>query len=334
MAADSSSTDWLGNLINAAVAYYGIHSSTRAPKTYDVPLTPGEQWTTDTRKNLYNYASGYTDQFLQGLNGLQPDFRLPTSAVGNPEFMGGIKIPKIDFSKLPSIAGAPTTTTPGGTTKPPGNDPGSGPTGVAGDPFGHVTSPAGGPGDPFAGLPDEYRGKIPEITDWISRHKGDIVKYGVEGIAGIIASQFGVPASWASGIAGRIYSHFAGPNIAPRPINWPDASVPVQRPDKNFDPGTEPINPKPYDPNDPSTWNASPIKRPLAPPYTAVFDPAGFGDQRPFNNNLGSAPGQDTGETTGGTAGFGYGRPYDDTMRPTLPGRPGYGGAGSRAGAF
>lgn len=306
----ADSTDWLGNLINAAVAYYGIHSSTRAPKTYEVPLTPGEQWTTDTRKNLYNYASSYTDQFLHGLNGLQPDFQLPNSAVGNPAFMGGIKIPKIDFSKMPSITGTPATTTPGGTT-PPGGDQGSGPTGVAGDPFGHVTSPAGGPGDPFAGLPDEYRGKIPDIAAWAASHAGDIPRLGVQGVAGLIASTFGIPASFAANIAGRIYDHFKGPGgIKPLPVNWPDATVPVQHP-----PGYKP-----------------PVRTPVQTPGNTVFDPMGFGDQRPFNNNLANDPGQFAGDATGGMTGYGYGMPYDDSMRPRLPGRGQ--GAGSRGGSF
>lgn len=113
MADDSSD---IGAIINAALAVYGIKQSDRPPKFYNAPPTPQDQWTTDAKHSLFNYASSYTDQYLRGLNsgqGLNPNSHLSTTAFGDPSFMGGIKIPQIDFSKMPSApSGTPSTSTP------------------------------------------------------------------------------------------------------------------------------------------------------------------------------------------------------------------------------
>src|SRR3990167_1859454 len=144
-------TSWL-DLVNAALAIYGATREGQTPNTYPVPLTRTEQDTADAKRSLFDYSSAFTDQYLRGFNNLQPDYKLNTNAVGNPEFMGGVKIPQIDWSRMPA---RPSYGTPSGATTKPGGltGEGSGPTGVPGDPFGSITSPAGSPRDPFANFP-------------------------------------------------------------------------------------------------------------------------------------------------------------------------------------
>jgi hypothetical protein len=99
--------DWK-TLVSAALAVYGIHENQKPPKFYNVPPTPAEQWRTNASQQLFNFASGFTDQYLQGLGNLNPSFTMPNSLTGNPAFMGGVKVPTIDFSKVPT----PTPTPP------------------------------------------------------------------------------------------------------------------------------------------------------------------------------------------------------------------------------
>lgn len=103
--------DW-GDIINAALAVYGIKQGQKPPKFYQVPPTPQEQWKDDATKNLAGYASQYTDQFMKGLGDMNPDYRLQTNLVGNPSFMGGIHLPHFDFSKAPAPLAAPAATPP------------------------------------------------------------------------------------------------------------------------------------------------------------------------------------------------------------------------------
>lgn len=90
------------NVINGAMSLYGISRSGQTPNTYPVPLTQSEQNTENAKGSLFNYQSGFTDQYLRGMNNFQPDWQQPTNAVGNQAFMGGVKIPQIDWSKMPS----------------------------------------------------------------------------------------------------------------------------------------------------------------------------------------------------------------------------------------
>lgn len=101
-----SSLKW-GDIINAALAIYGLHKADQTPNFYPVPPSPSETYRLDKTKSLYDFASGYTEQYFKGLNGLNPDFQMPNSATGNPAFMGGVKVPTVDFGKMPSISGAP-----------------------------------------------------------------------------------------------------------------------------------------------------------------------------------------------------------------------------------
>lgn len=177
----SDGSDW-SSLINAALAVYGIQQGKKTPNFYTVPPTPEEAWRTDATKGLYNMASGFTDQYLHGLGNLNPDFKMPNSLTGNPSFMGGVRVPTIDFSKIPSttpaggVGGAPTTgATPGFTNA----DTGS--TGVPGDAFGHIGAPAGSAGDPFADMPTgttpEQHAGMQTAWQWILQHP-ELVKGG------------------------------------------------------------------------------------------------------------------------------------------------------------
>jgi len=148
-------SDWA----QIAALLYGIHKSNQAPNFYTAPPTPTEQWKTDALKNLFNYTSEFTDQYLNGISNLNPDFRLNTDAVGNPAFMGGIHVPTFDTSKMHKPTANATnnnTTAPGPQGNP--ND------GVTGDPFGHMGAPAGTSGDPFGNLPDQTNSKT--ISNW------------------------------------------------------------------------------------------------------------------------------------------------------------------------
>src|SRR5262249_22296927 len=98
-------------IINAAVNLGKGSGST--PNFYTAPLTPGEEWVQGAKKNLFDYASAYTDQYLRGLGNLNPNYTLPSPLVGNQAFMGGIKVPTIDWSKMPS---RPNSTGSGATT--------------------------------------------------------------------------------------------------------------------------------------------------------------------------------------------------------------------------
>lgn len=92
---------WFKNILDGALAVYGITRSGQTPNTYPVPPTPGEQASLDAKKGLFNYQSGYTDQFLRGMGNLNPDYKMNSDAVGDPSFMGGVKVPTIDWSKMP-----------------------------------------------------------------------------------------------------------------------------------------------------------------------------------------------------------------------------------------
>lgn len=196
----TSGSSLFGDILNAAQLVLSLRQSGQTPNFYPAPLTPTEQWTSDAKKNLFDYASAYSDQYLRGLGNLNPDFQLNTSAVGNPAFMGGVKVPQIDWSKMPSRPGTGATATSAPPKGPGLSGEGSGPTGVAGDPFGHITSPAGGPGDPFAGLPDQSATAHNVTWDDIKKFGPAAVKLGqvlfgqgipIETIFNFIRSKFG-----------------------------------------------------------------------------------------------------------------------------------------------
>jgi hypothetical protein len=220
-------------IVNAALAVYGIQQGQKAPNFYIAPTTPTEQWRTDASQSLYNSVAGYTNQYLQGLGNLQPNFSMPNSNVGNPAFMGGIQVPKINFSTISPIGAIPSTTTPTstGTTQPSASaGTGSGPTGQLGDPFGTQTSPAGSSGDPFANLPGgggvgdptaggappaaipdgttpAQQGAINGIWQWMQANPG-IVKGGEQAVTGALGIATGPVGAYVGMLGSKLLNAF------------------------------------------------------------------------------------------------------------------------------
>lgn len=191
------------DLINTALAIWSKNQgSGSTPNFYNVPPTPEEAWRTDATKSLYNTASAFTDQYMRGLGDLNPSFQMPNNMTGNPAFMGGVRVPTIDWSKIPhptTAGGAspvPTTPASGSPTSDSGN------TGVPGDPFGNIGSPAGSPGDPFANMPGttpEQQAGLSQIGDWLQQHP-DIARGGVD----VIAAALGLVGGPIAGVIGMV----------------------------------------------------------------------------------------------------------------------------------
>lgn len=216
--ATSSELNWR-DIINVALDLYSKNQgSGSTPNFYPVPDSPQEIWRNDATKNLYNFASGYTEQFLHGLNNLNPDFQMPNNATGNPAFMGGIKVPQIDFSKIPSPTGVGTST-PIPATPPTGLGSGNSTTGVPGDAFGHIGAPAGSAGDPFAGMPqnmgDAQQTGLGQIWEWMKAHP-EVAKLGADAVAAGMAAAGG-PIAGLIGMVGdklfRLFVSKAAPSL-------------------------------------------------------------------------------------------------------------------------
>lgn len=233
--------DW-SSIINAALAVYGIKQGQKTPNFYNVPPTPEEAWRTDATKGLYNTASAFTDQYMHGLGNLNPDFQMPNSATGNPAFMGGVRVPTIDFSKIPPLTGAggnPVPTTPA-SGSPTSN---SGPANVPGDPFGNIGSPAGGIGDPFANMPGttpEQQAGLGQLGDWLQQHP-NVAKGGAD----VVAAALGLVGGPIAGVIGMVgdklfkqwFANFQKNHVAQDPA-LPIKQSPVQPGD--LTPGGQP----------------------------------------------------------------------------------------------
>lgn len=221
------------DIINTALAIWSKNQgSGSTPNFYNVPPTPEEAWRTDATKSLYNTASAFTDQYMRGLGDLNPSFQMPNSATGNPAFMGGVKVPRIDWSKIPpptTTGASPVPQTPA--SGPPTSD--SGNTGVPGDPFGNIGSPAGGTGDPFANMPGatpEQQAGLGQLSDWLQQHP-DIAKGGVD----VIAAALGLIGGPLAGVIGMVgdklfrqwFQNFQK-NNAPKDPTLPIKQSPVQ----------------------------------------------------------------------------------------------------------
>jgi hypothetical protein len=149
--------DWAGlaSLVNTA---YGMYKGNQDPQFFTKPPTDAEQWALQARKDQYsnnaarNYVGEYTNQFMQGLGNLNPNFQVQNSRSGNSAFMGGIQLPRFDASRL-NAAGAQTTRPAGATTTP------TGPTGLKPDgpsaqqPNGYP--PGAGGNSPFYNIPQD-----------------------------------------------------------------------------------------------------------------------------------------------------------------------------------
>jgi hypothetical protein len=191
------------DLLGAAIAYWQQRQNSKTPNTYNVPLSPSEQWEFDQKKKLFdnspmrNYVYGFGDQFLRGMSDLTPktfQFQSPDLQASGQTFAGGIQGPKFDFSKIgtpwdakpPSgvVGGSPTTPTAPvgegqlprggyGTVARPNNFgprnrteadfPGSGP--QHGEEIGSYLgrNPGATPGD---NLPNGGRGSVVREPDW------------------------------------------------------------------------------------------------------------------------------------------------------------------------
>lgn len=288
--------DWSA-IINAALSIYGIQQGQKAPNFYIAPTTPTEQWRTDASQSLYNSVAGYTNQYLQGLGNLQPDFSMTNDKVGNPAFMGGIQVPKINFSTISPIGAIPSTTTPAstGTTQPSASaGTGSGPTGQLGDPFGTQTSPAGSSGDPFANLPggggvgDPTAGGAPpgaipdgttpqqqtaynSIWQWMQQNP-TITKGGEQAIAGALGIATGPIGAFAGMLGSKLLNAFiskAAPQL--------------------------PIVPSTVKPGDLTPAGSTP---PIAPPPRTPINPPGLPD--PWSPGFGAGVTQGPGGGAGG----------------------------------
>lgn len=92
--------DWLA----AAVAWWQQRQNSKKPNTYNVPLSPSEQWQFDRQRELYNnsparnYAYNYGHQYLQGGNSEPTSFKFQSPDMQGQQFAGGMTMPKIDFN--------------------------------------------------------------------------------------------------------------------------------------------------------------------------------------------------------------------------------------------
>lgn len=236
----------INDIINAGLAIYGIQQGKSAPKFYVAPETPGEQWKTGATQNLYNMASAFTDQYLKGLSNLNPNFSLSTPFLGNPAFMGGVRVPTFDFSKIPSSA-APTTSTPS-TSTPSGST--GGPAAI-GNPFNSNMNDPTAAGDPFAGFPTGDQGTSgpdpSSVVGWMQSHP-NIVQGGEAAVAAGLAATFGIPGGLAAKIGGWLLNTYlknhpqGNKNTPPsnQPTNLTDVTDPRNPNEKNvhIDPST------------------------------------------------------------------------------------------------
>lgn len=255
--------DW-SSIINAALAVYGIKQGQKTPNFYTVPPTPEEAWRTDATKSLYSTASGFTDQYLKGLGNLNPDWQMPNSTTGNPAFMGGVKVPQIDFSKVPSLNGAsgasPTPQTPAA----PGGPSGSSGSGVPGDPFGHMGAPAGSAGDPFADLPTgttpDQRDGLGTAAQWMQQHP-DIVKLGTAAVIAAMTAVGGPIGALVGQLGSKLINYLMG-KVGELPVKNPNYPQDILKPA-----GSPPAPPPRTDLNPPG----------LADPWSGGFMGGGTG---------------------------------------------------------
>jgi hypothetical protein len=329
---DTSAGDWAQwlSFINQ------VANSRKKPSWQQAPWAPGQQ-------ELFNYALNRV-KGLPDMSGAMGKYAMTRATENNPIDVAAMRAGKVGYTPtggankadLPSMiaamgGGGGSNTTPTGLPPPGGTSNGVGPTGVDGDPFGHVTSPAGTSGDPFAGMGTTAGGNtdlhsiFQRGVDYINQHGGSGKAVGLTGSA--IAAYLGVPGLLATG-AGKILSwlwdrYIGGDTAVANAGNGQtSAASRTYQPKPN---GTDPWNSVDANGNIVGTSNH---RTPVQTPDNTTFDPMGFGNQSTFNNNLANDPGQSGSDATGGMTGFGYGMDYDDSLRPTLPGRPRYGGGG------
>lgn len=119
-AAAAASTPWYQSptilgLVNAGIAVKAMHDQKKKPNFYTAPQTPQDAWKEQQTRNLYDFFGKWYEQMIKGNANLNPSWQMPNSDTGNPAFMGGIKVPTFDFSKM----GSPTSPSPTDATSPP-----------------------------------------------------------------------------------------------------------------------------------------------------------------------------------------------------------------------
>lgn len=273
-------TDWLkenaGWLATLGQLGVGAYTATKQPSYHQVPLSP-EQSALYQRylKAFDNPATKYNAGIASDLSRSELGRIGPTLPWNRTSPMSmayqGLTPPTLQPSGIPqgtnadyynnlikqSVANqkawegqsgtaAPAAPTGGGENSPGGDA-------VSGDPFGHIGAPADSSGDPFAGLPTGsgastgQGGGLAQVGSWLAQHP-EITKLGVNGIAALIGSVFGLPgaiaakfaASWLSGKMGQQYTGNPNPSgawwttvdangneIKPRE-NWTPTTIPEQ----------------------------------------------------------------------------------------------------------
>jgi hypothetical protein len=115
----AASTPWwqsstIPALINAGIAIKAMHDQKKTPNFYPAPQTPQDAWKEQQTRNLYDFFGKWYEQMIKGNANLNPSWQMPNDNIGNPSFMGGVKVPTFDFSKM----GSPTSPAPSDTTPP------------------------------------------------------------------------------------------------------------------------------------------------------------------------------------------------------------------------
>jgi hypothetical protein len=215
------SFDWTP-IINAALLWYQQRQGSKAPNFYTAPQTPTEQWRVDASKDLYSTASDWSKQFMSGLGNLNPSTNIGTTRLGDPSFMGGIKLPQIDTSRMHSPV--PITDTGKGGT----------PTGGVGTehPFGGQASGLGGapigggssfPTSGNSGGVDWSDPHVQSVAQWIAAHPA-IAKGGTAAVTAALGPVAGAVAglilNWIGGHGGMqglpsSGTSFTGSDLAP-----------------------------------------------------------------------------------------------------------------------
>lgn len=304
-------------------------------KFKNVPMSPEQ-------KQLYDYAFDRIKALPNTTAALAP-YATSRALTSNPLDIAALKRGEVGYTPTGTMDRPPanlagilgggtgsgsTPTSPGGTSA------GAPTTGVAGDPFGHLTSPAGSTGDPFGGMDTSASGNT-DLSSVYQKGLDYIKSVGAggktAGMTGAIVAQYlGVPAILATAGGKAIAA------LWDRYIHDPNA-VPDLPQTNRFgkDSGVD-LTPKhnPGDPYDPSWIPKSNPRTPIQNPGNTIYDPMGLGDTTRFNNNLATDPGQIGSTTQGGDKGFGgYGMDYNDTPFQKLPGGP-RGGGGSHGGGL
>jgi hypothetical protein len=109
-AAAAAGTPWwqssvVPGILNAIIALKSMHDQGKKPNFYNAPQTPQDIWKEGKTRDEYDFFSKWWEQFLRGSSDLNPSWSMPNNDLGNPSFMGGIKVPTIDFTKVGSIGG-------------------------------------------------------------------------------------------------------------------------------------------------------------------------------------------------------------------------------------